>query len=221
MILKKKDIIKKINDLSAQIILEVDKELKQQSELDDYEIVWKQFQDIAAGIVQKILEKDFPGCKITIPKSKSTYPDIKMEYSGHTFAIDIKSNESQKEPWYDIARLDTIIESRINKFDEEWELVIKYDSETKEYLNVYFELLRETVGYNKDCKGVKYRPYDGKVRPKSWKDFDKKKVYWKSKEEFIEGLKNSQIHRWKKQIKDVLIPILKEKEKEKFKRLFD
>jgi hypothetical protein len=53
----------------------------------------------------------------------------------------------QKNPWFDMARLDTIIVERINKYDEEWELVIKYDSETKKFLKAYFNLFRDVVWY--------------------------------------------------------------------------
>ncbi|MBD3351143.1 MAG: hypothetical protein GF364_06630 [Candidatus Lokiarchaeota archaeon] len=190
-------------------------------ELDNYQIAWKNTQDITTKEVKRILENEFDSIDITIPKSKSTYPDIKIENEDGIFAIDIKSNESQKNPWFDMARLDTIFQERINKYDEEWEIVIKYDSETKKFLDVYFLLFREVVGIRDECNGVKYRPYDGKIRPKSWKDFDNNVIYWKTKEEFLIGIKNSLKHRWKKNIEEHLIPKLNIDEKIEFRKLFE
>jgi hypothetical protein len=222
--MKKEDIIPKINSLDKIFVKKVTDaitaKVKETGNLDHYEIVWRQIQIIAATEIKSILEKEFPGCKITIPTSKSTYPDIKLEHLGGTFAIDIKVNEMQKNPWFDMARLDTIIVERINKYDEEWELVIKYDSETKKFLKAYFNLFRDVVGIRSECNGVKYRPYDGKLRPKDWTDFESNKTYWPTKEKFLEGIKNSQKHRWKVLIKDTLIPILNKEDKKDFSNLF-
>lgn len=217
---------KEILDLGPLIIEKVQTAINQEvssngGNLDHYEIVWRQLQNIANREIKKLLEEQFPKCKITIPTSKSTYPDLKFEIENYIFAIDIKSNESQKNPWYDIARLDTIISERIEKYDEEYELVVKYDSETKQLLNLYFEYLRCTVGKNGKSGGVKYRPYDGKLRPKTWEDFDNNICYWNSKEEFLEGIKKSQIYRWKVLISETLLKILNKEEKEEFKKLFD
>lgn len=218
-------IITQINGLSRVIIYNVTRainaKIKEVGTLDDYEIVWKQLQTIASKVIKIILEKEFPGCKITIAKSKSTYPDVKMEYGGYIFAFDIKSNETQKEPWYDMARIDTIIEKRIDVYDEEWELVLRYDSVSKKFIKSYFSLFRKAVGKNDETRGIKFRPYDGKVRPKSWDDFDKNIVYWKTKEEYMEGIRKSQVKRWERLIRTVLVPILDVKEKVKFKSLFD
>ncbi|MBI5222821.1 hypothetical protein HY990_00200 [Candidatus Micrarchaeota archaeon] len=189
--------------------------------LDDYKIVWSQLQDIATVPIEKILTKEFPGALFYKTESKSTYPDLKMAFGGKTIAIDIKSNEAQKEPWYDIARLDTILEERLNKFDEEYDLVVKYDSKTGALIDVYFELMRDTVGVRTDCNGVKFRPYDGKLRPKSWSDFASGKTSWGSKDEFLKGLRRSQVYRWKLNIENILLPILSEKEKTEFRKLFD
>ena len=190
------EVIDKINSLGDLFVDRVTKAVNSKlgvvGELDSYEIVWKQLQDIAALEIQRVLEENFKGCKVTIARSKSTYPDVKVEIEGKTFAIDVKSNESQKDPWFDMARLDTIFAEKIEKYDEEWGLVIKYDSETKKFLKAYFTLFREAVGIRGECNGVKYRPYDGKLRPKTWEDFEDSKVYWNSKHEFIEGIRYSQ-----------------------------
>lgn len=188
-------------------------------DLDDYSIVWNQLQKIASPEIKRILEKNLERAKIIIAKSKSTYPDVRMEWSGFKIAIDIKSNESSKDPWYDIARLDTIIETRINKFDEEYELVVKYDSETKKLIKMFFELLRDTVGIRGECKGVKYRPYDGKLRPKTWKDFDEGITYWETKEQFLQGIENSKKYRWKELAK-VHSKTLTKNEKKEFREIF-
>lgn len=212
--------IVRINNLKFKFVENISSAFNK-IELDNYQIAWKNLQDIAAKEVKKILLNEFNIIDITIPKSKSTYPDIKIENEDGIFAIDIKSNESQKNPWFDMARLDTILEERIKKYVEEWEIVIKYDSETKEFIKAYFLLFREVVGIRDECKGVKYRPYDGKIRPKSWEDFDNNVIYWKTKDEFLIGIKNSLKHRWKKNIEKHLIPKLNSDEKREFRELFE
>ena len=168
-----------------------------------------------------MLKAEIPDANITLPKSKSVYPDIKLEINGCFYAIDIKVNESSKNPWFDMARLDTVVEKRLSKYEEEWELVIKYDSDTKAFIKAYFLLFRQAVGFNKDCNGVKYRPYDGKIRPKTWADFELGKLYWQSKVDFKKGIRNSIIHRWRRNIIEYLLGILTRKEKNDFKKLFD
>lgn len=210
------NIVETINTLSETIINEVTEKILEQTELDSYEIVWKQLQDIAAKQVKEILYREIPDIKIVIPKSKSTYPDIKIIKGKNQYAIDIKCSEIQKNPWYDMARLDTINEKRLAIYHEEWELLIQYDSETKKFLKCYFGLFREFVGYNAKCKGVKFRPYDGKVRPKTWDEFDRGIIYWNSHEDFVDRLRKSQIQRWKNNIASQLVPILSEDEKDEF-----
>lgn len=82
-------------------------------------------------------------------------------------------------------------------------------------------MFREVVGIREECKGVKYRPYDGKLRPKSWDDFENNKIYWATKKDFLTGIRNSIIHRWKENIINILVPLLTNDEKEDFRRLFD
>lgn len=219
------DITNKVNSLRSRIINEVSKAINEYlskgGKLDNYKIVWNQLQDIASDRIKSILQSEFRRATIEIPDSKSTYPDIKFIYSDVVIAVDIKSNESGKQPWFDIARLDTIVKERIDKYDEEYELLIKYDRETGRLIKLYFEYLRHIVGFNDRSKGVKYRPYDGKLRPKSWEDFDNNVVFWKTKADFLKGIRKSQIYRWKILIKETLLKILGEKEKKEFKKLFE
>ena len=214
------NIIERISGLKAEFITKVSEKIVCVGELQSYEIVWKQIQDIAAIEIKTILKHEFPECTISIPQSKSTYPDIKMELNDGLYAIDIKCAELQKDPWYDMARLDTIFEKRLDVYDEEWEFLIKYDSQTAEFKQAYFGLFREFVGYREDSDGVKYRPYDGKVRPKTWAEIDDNTVYWDTKEKYHEGIIKSQKHRWKENITKYLVPILSDEEKEDFKALF-
>ena len=217
------EIHKKIIKLGLEIIKNVTKaindEVGESGSLNDYKIVWDQLQNLASPEIEKVLKQNFNGCKITTAKSKSTYPDIKMEFDGFIFAIDIKSNESSKDPWYDIARLDTIEETRIKKYHEEYDLVIKYDSSNGKLLTMYFMPLRETVGIRLECGGIKYRPYDGKVRPKTWADFSSGKVYWKTKESFLIGINKSKRYRLKEIMKEHS-KILNEEEKGEFRDIF-
>ncbi len=54
---------------------------------------------------------------------------------------------------------------------------------------VFIEPTGCTVGKNQESGGILYRPYDGKIRPKSWAMFDAGTCYWKNKAEFLDGLK--------------------------------
>lgn len=190
---------------------------------EDYITAWKALQDEAAEVVVDILKPLLPNCEFYIPKGKSTYPDIKITApNGDLYAIDVKCNEASKDPWFDMARLDTIYKERINKYVYEWELIIKYDSEDNgKFLKAYFLKFREVVGMRPDCKGIKYRPYDGKVRPKTWSDFDNEIVYWKTDDDFHKGIDISLIYRWKENIKSTLVPKLTDEQKKEFKALFD
>ncbi len=214
----------KLLSLKPQIIKEVtnaiNKAVKKSGNLQNYKIVWNQLESLASPEIEKILKSNFSNCKIIFAKSKSAYPDIRVEFKELRIAIDIKSNESSKNPWFDIARLDTIIEKRINKYDEEYELIVKYDSESGQFIKMFFETLKDAVGINTKCDGVKFRPYDGKLRPKSWADFDSGKSYWQTKERFLDGIKKSKKYRWKELMRN-LAKTLSREEKEEFKALFD
>lgn len=211
-----------IDKLRTEIIEKVSIKLSGIKETTiDVRTAWNSREIVAAKEIREILGKYLKDSKITSPKSKSTYPDVKIENSEGLFAIDIKCSEHCGNPWFDICRLDTMQTRRIDKYVEEWELVIKYDSGTGKFLKAYFLLLREVVGLRKECDGIKYRPYDGKVRPKTWQEFDDCVVHWDTKEKFLTGMKKSIKHRWIENIKSHLIPILNEEEKENFKKLFD
>jgi len=182
-----------------------EKVLKIFRELDfntNYKTIWHDFQETAIKEIAKIIKEELPESRIVIPKSKSTYPDLKITYENKDYAIDIKSNESEKQPWYDIARLDTIFKERLDKYEEEYDIIIKYEKKHGRVIAVYIEPMYKTVGMRDECKGVKYRPYDGKLRPKSWEMFEKGKAHWNTKEEFIQGVYNSMFYRWKEYIKE-------------------
>jgi len=211
-----------INGLKPEIIRVVTEKLSAiTGNKHDVAIAWKKMQDDAVEVIKTLLTEHLKDSKISSPTSKSTYPDIKIINNEGTYAIDIKVNEDSKNPWFDMARLDTILEARHSKFVEEWELVIKFNHTDGTFLQAFFHLFIEVVGQNRYSKGVKYRPYDGKLRPKTWSDFDANVIYWKTKEEFLTGIALSTKYRWKSNISKHLIPKLSESEKEEFKALFD
>jgi len=213
--------IKIINDLSSNLVDVISNGLiKRINELDNYQIAWKQIQDIVADETINFLYSKLKHSKFSCPKVKSVYPDVKIENKEGLFAIDIKVGEDGTNPGFDIARLDTIIDCRISKYKEEWELIVRYDKKNNKFITTYFNLLREVVGLRKECNGIKYRPYDGRIRPKTWKDFDNNKIYWNTREEFLIGVENSQLNRWEKNIKQHLVPLLDSKKKQKFINLF-
>jgi hypothetical protein len=211
-----------INDLKPEIVRVATEILSIESEeKHDIAIAWKQVQDKTAEAIIQLLKEHLPNSQITSPASKSTYPDIRIENEEGKFAIDIKANEDTKDPWFDMARIDTMLNDRLGQFVEEWELVVKFRTDNGKFVKAYFNKFREVVGIRKECDGIKYRPYDGKVRPKSWADFENDVIYWNSKEEFLIGIEKSKKHRWKENIKMHLVPHLSKKEKEEFKKLFD
>ena len=213
-----------INGLKTEIIRVVTEKLTSSypgSTTHDVTTSWKGMQDVAAKEIRDLLATILPDSTITSPDTKSTYPDIKIRNTEGTFAIDIKVNEDSKEPWFDMARIDTMEDDRIKKFIEEWELVIKFRSTDGAFIKAYFHLFREVVGIRTECNGIKYRPYDGKVRPKSWSDFENNVIHWNTKRDFLEGIEKSLKHRWKENIKAHLIPKLSTEEKAEFKKLFE
>lgn len=184
----------------------------------NYKIIWDHFQRTAIERIVSVVKEEFPSAVLEVATSKSTYPDIKITYRSDVFAIDIKSNESGKEPWYDIARLDTIFEKRLRNYTEEYDIVIKYDRDTGKVENVFFEPMYRTVGENSRSGGVKYRPYDGKLRPKSWRMFETGKAYWNTKGEFIRAVWKSLHYRRRSYIEQWLKELPK-KDKEELKKL--
>ncbi len=211
-----------INALKPEIIKIVTERLTAVTkETHDVAIAWKKMQDDAVKVIVELLSQRLPKSKISSPKAKSTYPDIKIINEEGAFAIDIKVNEDSKNPWFDMARLDTMLESRINKYVEEWELVIKFRNTDGKFIKAFFNLFREVVGNHKFSGGIKYRPYDGKVRPKTWAEFENNVIYWDTKEKFLEWIEKSIKYRLKSNIAKHLAPKLSNDEKEEFKKLFD
>lgn len=187
----------------------------------DIAIAWKNMQDMAAEEIRNLLGKHLPASVITSPATKSTYPDIKIVNAEGMFAIDLKANEDTKDPWFDMARLDTFKKLRIAKYVEEWELVVKYRTSDGKFIKAYFDLFRNVAGIRPECNGVKFRAKDGNIRPKSWADLESGKTYWDTKEKFLEGIERSLKHRWKINIQKHLVPVLSKEEIDEFKKLFD
>lgn len=219
-------LVEKISSLSSDLLKGLREDLKKKyakTNLSDPSIDWKRIESDAVNYVEEYLKKnlDLETIEYEKSQSKSAYPDLKLTLDNEFYAIDIKCNEMQKEPWFDIARLDTFEKARLKKYIEEWEIVIKYNSNNGTFVDCYMCLLREAIGKDsKDSNLLKYRPYDGKLRPKSWEDFENNISYWSDKNDFIKNLRKTQIHRWKKNIKEVLMPVidnLEEKEKKEVK----
>lgn len=164
-----------------------------------YRSVWEHFEDVINPVIGETLTNypfNIPESNISFAQSKSTYPDIQVNYMGRLYAIDVKSGESsKKEPWYDISRLDTYEESHLNIYTEEYSIVVRWkDKSAPQVVDVYIEPTFKTVGYREEYDGVLYRPYDGKIRPKSWTDFENGYTQWRTKEDFIIGLQNAKSH---------------------------
>jgi hypothetical protein len=161
--------------------------------------VWEHFEDIIDPIIIRFLTQ--PPLQISprdIKKasSKSVYPDLKVKYQGKLYAIDVKSGEDCMDPWYDMGRLDTYEKKHIDKYEAEYYITVRWTGRNPtRVIAVYIEPAHQSVGYKETYKGVLYRPYDGKIRPKSWEDFKKGKVYWKTKEDFRKGLNAAKMHR--------------------------
>lgn len=187
----------------------------------DYKSGWLIFEAAAQDALADFLSKKFPKGNIQKAKGKNEYPDVSLETEDGKFAIDVKASASEKDPEYDIARIDTMMKSRIDVFTEEWEIVIKYEKKSGKLVSVFFSLLREIVGVHKLSGGIKYRLYDGKVRPKSWKDFDGNKIYWSTKEEFTNGIKKAFDYRWTALISNHLVPNINDEEKSGYIKLFE
>lgn len=187
----------------------------------DYKSGWLVFEAAVQETLINYLSKKIKNAKIYKAEGKNEYPDVTVETEDGKFAIDVKASTSEKDPEFDIARIDTIKKSRLDIFTDEWEIIIKYEKKSGRLVNVFFLLLREIAGIHKLSGGIKYRLYDGKVRPKSWKDFDNEKVYWHSKEEFLNGIKKAFDYRWTALISNHLVPNIGDEEKKKYVALFE
>lgn len=161
--------------------------------------VWEHFEDVVNPILIGFFTKPplsiFPS-DIIVAKSKSIYPDLKIKYKGKNYGIDVKSGEDHINPWYDMGRLDTYEESRLAKYAEEYCVTVRWrNRDAPEVVNVYIEPAYKSVGYRAESDGVLYRPYDGKLRPKPWVEFEAGTSHWRNMKHFKQGLENSRNYR--------------------------
>jgi hypothetical protein len=180
-----------IPQLRRQIL----KEFQNQQTQAGFRSVWEHFEDIVNPILIRFLINpplSIPRSDIKEPSAKSTYPDLKVNYRNTTYAIDVKSGESHRNPWYDIGRLATYEEKRLLEYKAEYSVVVRWRGRDPiEVVNVYIEPTYKTVGYRAVSDGILYRPYDGKIRPKPWSDFEAGTSHWRNKEHFERGLESS------------------------------
>ena len=172
----------------------------------NYKVVWDEFEAIIEPLLIEHLVSVVPGFdpkEITKSASKSTYPDYKVIYGGQQYAIDIKSGEDKIDPWYDMGRLDTYEKDHLVKYASEYYITIKYNQgpDGIGVTDIFIEPAHASVGINPKSGGIKYRPYDGKIRPKSWDDFDNGTIYWPDANTFKTGLEKSRIFRQLEYIK--------------------
>lgn len=156
-----------------------------------FRIVWEPWEQVVCSTITGFLGKDplrLPSGAITQTQLKSVYPDLSLVCDSRCYAIDIKSAEDAKDPGYDIGRLDTYASERLDKYEEEYSVTVRWRNRSSpKVVQVYIERTYWSVGRMKNgC--VKYREYDGKVRPKSWADFDSERVYWLTKADFRKAL---------------------------------
>jgi len=168
-----------------------------------YITVWKEYEEQGCDLFLEYLNGKI-NFLFTKANSKSVYPEIIIIYEDKQYAFDFKVSVDTANPQYDIARIDTF-EDRMKKYDEEFEIVIKYNINYG-VVDIFIEKIKDVIGYNKKSKGVKYRPYDGKIRPKTWDDFENNKTYFNTHKDLLVGIKNSKINRnkilfetWKKE----------------------
>jgi hypothetical protein len=162
--------------------------------------VWEDFEDRIIDDTQKFLHNVLQELKpldLIKARSKSVFPELKVTYKDNIYAIDVKSGEDVMDPWYDMGRLDTFEEKHLDKYRNEYYITVKWHRQSTgiTIVDLYIEPFFKTVGLHSGSGGVKYRPYDGKLRPKSWDDFENGKVYWNTIDEFREGLKISRMYR--------------------------
>ena len=167
--------------------------------------VWEDFEDRIIDDTQKFLNNIFPELKphdLLRTKNKSVFPELKVTHKGNIYAIDVKSGEDVMDPWYDMGRLDTFEEKHLDQYKNEYYITVKWHRQSTgiTIIDLYIEPFFKTVGLHSGSSGVKYRPYDGKLRPKSWDDFANGKAYWNTIDEFRDGLKISRTYRRMKMV---------------------
>lgn len=189
-----------------------------------YRSVWEDFEEVITPLLIDALKKSrlkITDENITIPQTKSVYPDMKISYQGNLYAIDIKSGDTKiKQPWYDMGRMDTFEEKHLEKYQDEYYVTVRWeDKENPKFVNVYIEPMRWSVGIDANHKCILFRPYDGKIRPKSWEDFENGKVYWHSKEDFRKSFEIAKNYRRMYFIKEWYKEFDKEQRSEVIKEL--
>lgn len=163
-----------------------------------HESFWKIVESEIVEQIKEALYKNIVGVHFETPTSKSNYPDLKVFINNSRYAIDIKTNDS-KEPWFDIARADTYEEKRYKVYDEAFEFIVKYVN-THNIDKCYFVKEHDAAGYNSAEDIIKVRPYDIKIRPKSWNDFENNKSYYNSREDFLSKINKTIVHVHSKRI---------------------
>lgn len=161
----------------------------------EFRSIWTHFEEIVNPVLRDFLQGEplkISPENITEAKSKSVYPDLKVIHNKKLYAIDVKSGEDVVNPWYDIGRLDTYAEKHLQKYDAEYCVTIKWQGrEPSAVIDLYIEPTYKSVGYRPTSDGVLYRPYDGKLRPKTWKEFENGESHWENIEHFKKGLEAS------------------------------
>ena len=179
---------------------------RQQQSKGGFRSVWEHFEEIINRVLVEHLTKPpflISPSDIIATKKKSTYPDLKVTFQGRVFALDVKSGEDSRDPWYDIGRLDTYEHKHLNKYAAEFCVIVRWKGRQKtEVVDVYIEATYQTVGYRAKSNGVSYRPYDGKLRPKPWSLFENQKSLWRDLDHFKIGLEASLKSRWRSHILD-------------------
>jgi len=128
------------------------------------------------------------------PVGKSKYPDLKVLYNNMQYAIEIKTGQGSRSA-YDIGRLDTFEESRLNVFAEEYAVMIWCQGKERVVVkDVFIEPVYNLIGRSRDKTKLSMRLYDGKIRPKSWAASGK--ITWNSKSEFLAAFYDTRLGRW-------------------------
>jgi hypothetical protein len=166
----------------------------------DYRLIWGHFETIALQILTDCLKShpfNIPEADIIQPKGKSTYPDMKVVFQGSQYAIDVKSGyDEKKDPWYDMGRLDTYEKNHLRKYKAEYYVTVRWkNKKAPQVIDVYIEPSYKSMAYRDSYKGIYYRPYDGKIRPKLWSDFETGKYFFETPEKFEQAFQAAKIHR--------------------------
>ena len=104
-------------------------EFQQQRTQVGFRSVWEHFEEVINPILIRFLTHpplSIPRSAIKEASSKSKYPDLEVTFRGNRYAIDVKSGESHRNPWYDIGRLATYEEKRLAKYRAEYSVVVRW-----------------------------------------------------------------------------------------------